>query len=441
MIDFFNSKKMFTLFYCCSIILYFNFNPGGMIKSPTSITTIEVLNIRDIYTFSTPQLCVNCTCNCTADDKDDSQNMNPVLKKNQSCSIIYRETNKDKDKDKDKDNDFCSTICHINVEPNENTKPLTAIKLSQNPKLVTNQFKLEIDSKQFTLQVPRGIVKLIIDDDTLVSIEEENSIFNPLSGYDWFYVDDQLKNLRTTDFINQLNEFNLKKLGWFRRSPTEPADYTCSQTEILQNFKLLRHNCKYSTFQPHLDAAHYYNHNKLLQKEIVSHSIQQLSQIPIEDVVINLHRKIVTITYQKPLSQQIRMSPLDWKNGFSFDASISLDRFANRILSLTINENVIDQVVVEIGEPRRSVYTITIHHNGQAKKYKNRLSAKIMGDQWLCVYPLKNTSRETCRHVIYKHHQFALPENFKRIDKEDEFGFESFSANPEDFYETKYKYI
>uniref|UniRef100_T1J176 Frizzled-4 n=1 Tax=Strigamia maritima TaxID=126957 RepID=T1J176_STRMM len=342
-------------------------------------TSIILFDIRDTYTFRTPQLQIDCSCICTR--------ANASLIENQNLLVVYY--------DKNVDNDLCSPICCIKIEANRNTKPLTAIKLKQNPKMVINKIKLQIKSKILVLQVPRGIGKLIVDDDTLVSIQEVNSISNTLSGYDWFYGDrdEQLKNLRTADLFNEVNEFNLNKLGWFQQASTFSA-FTYSPTEIIKNFKLVSHNCRDSTFQHHLHAAHYYNRNFLLQNEIVSQSIQDLSQVLIDNVDVNLHTKIVTISYQKLLSQQIRVSQLDWKDGLKFDAAISLDRFANRLLTLRIMDNVFGQIVVEIGVPGNSVYMITIHHGGQPKEYRNRLSARIADDhqQWICVYPLKDAT-------------------------------------------------
>uniref|UniRef100_T1JBS4 Uncharacterized protein n=1 Tax=Strigamia maritima TaxID=126957 RepID=T1JBS4_STRMM len=360
-----------------------------------SITLLSVqseVEIRNEYFFGTPQ--VNIDCNISS-----FQNCQSGMYGNTICIQLSQCPR----------NSNSSTIsynCLIRVKPSSYSKTRKAFKLNRNSKITFHELKIFNGAKTFTLKIPSEMKRVIINDELTISIDQSNQVYDPLLDYDWYFVENGFNDLKTRVDINEVNEWNLLKLGWFKQNQID-GDFVCKTSELMNNFHT-NYDC--SNFK--LNAVDYFNSNGILQQEVAATNLEQLTDNIVSDVDINFNTSILVVSYENILSRFLHLSvarPVDF---LSFSAQLRVDKFANRLLTFELNDFLIGQVIIEIGIPSSSlpIHSHTIHHNGRPKIYKLRFSATIGGDQWICAYPLKNASRITCRFVEYTDEVFQGPE-------------------------------
>lgn len=227
-----------------------------------------IFKIKKFYHFYSPNVNVNCQCNCGFTKFCNRQNYVADFQCahannfNQSCSC-FSETIANESTCLKSARVCCQVYFTVPSNDREYiARKLTTYATSYKWKIAYVKRKDRKRNKTIleTLNVPEHISRFYIDDEHTLELPNTNS--EPKT-YDWVYTWKGSNKLIPSESLNELDEQDMAKLGWFQRGYNDRLRSIRPLT-LGKYLKLRASNCgtKNQSFEWELDAISYYHNEK-----------------------------------------------------------------------------------------------------------------------------------------------------------------------------------
>uniref|UniRef100_A0A8R1TJN2 Uncharacterized protein n=1 Tax=Onchocerca volvulus TaxID=6282 RepID=A0A8R1TJN2_ONCVO len=396
--------------------------------------------ISQQYEFAIPEVRTSCICECDVNSDVCSArtysfthcfNSNTTQSLQENCFRTFHPNQADTGCSPGSQSKLC---CEVNFTPYQN-KSYTAIKLEQPTTFVIFKYVAYDYTAGRWIEKDKNIIRIEIDGLTQwlyldrwrrleLGVSAGGRASHQLETGMYFAAnnpDSEMDELRQ-QIINEINENNFEKLGWFRKDTLGHFVIRNGKVKIQKIHLAKVENCKDQKSQSFLDAHHYvdYNDPENPERFALEAAVKRIYPWIRSAKVVNGSGRHVVVTHSEGTNVEVVLQLHEEKYGLSFvhdfskmddfSGTIIVDFKSNRFFNLTVyNATGIIHGTVKMSTDKSS--SDEFHFTTYIGDVRNTNKTLIVplpalidgGDRMICLHADNDSNeQEICRIIAFK---------------------------------------